>query len=60
MVTAFTSYEDAIACYHSPEYGAAHKLRLYGVALAEMVIIGDSMIHDQSNNFVKKRNGNRN
>ena len=39
VVIVFKSYEDALACYRSPEYEAAHKKRMGGVAVADMVII---------------------
>ena len=38
VVVEFDSYEQAVACYHSPEYQAALKLRL-AAATAHFVIV---------------------
>jgi uncharacterized protein (DUF1330 family) len=39
VIIEFNSYEDAVACYHSKEYEAAHKLRMDGIAITDMVIV---------------------
>lgn len=39
VIIEFKSYEDAVACYNSEEYKAAHKLRMNGVAETDMVIV---------------------
>jgi uncharacterized protein (DUF1330 family) len=39
VLIEFKSYEDAVACYNSEEYKAAHKFRMNGVAETDMVIV---------------------
>ena len=38
VVIAFKDYATALACYHSPEYAAARKLR-EGAATADIIVI---------------------
>ena len=39
IVVEFPTFEDAVACYRSPEYQEARKFRLNGVGLNELVIV---------------------
>ena len=39
IVVAFPTFDDAVACYRSPEYQEARKFRLNGVGDNELVIV---------------------